>query len=151
MKAKIYNGIGYKLSLYGKDDVADMEFKGRLMSKTQPIRKDDTFEILEKIRHYLYYGPDRIPVPIREFSAQKKLKSIIDLKEGFFSDIPVITTQIFVDTLPPGYDLYIVTEEYLKACQRKGINTSNLITPGLAIYDSEENPVMVGVLNFIRH
>ena len=64
------------------------------------------------------------------------------------SSVPLTGAVVFTgyDTLPEGYDLYIVSNLYRSAVKELGGDTSKLATVDGTVYESESNPKPVGIL-----
>ena len=64
------------------------------------------------------------------------------------SDIPLTGAVVFTayDSLPAGYDIYIVSNLYRSAVKELGGDTSKLATVDGTVYDSESSVKPVGVL-----
>jgi len=64
------------------------------------------------------------------------------------SSVPLTGAVVFTayDSLPAGYDIYVVSNLYRSAVKELGGDTSKLATVDGTVYESEANPKPVGVL-----
>jgi len=64
------------------------------------------------------------------------------------SSVPLTGAVVFTayDSLPAGYDIYVVSNLYRSAVKELGGDTSKLATVDGTVYESESNPKPVGVL-----
>jgi len=116
--AKIYNGTAHTINFYRQEDCYAIQ-NGRKLIK----------------------NPGALPFSV--FPAGQNLSAqtiVTSAPTGIVSDIPLsgVTQFISVDTLPEGYDLYIVSQLYRAAAKETHGYTANLCTVQGTVYENEE-------------
>jgi len=127
-EGQIFNGTPHTIVLYNEQDTISDGRKLFIKEGAQPIKQIESQGTL---------------------TATKQNSELPEWVQGIGFDVPLKGAVKFtkVDPLPPGYDIYVVSNLYRSAMKELGYDTSRIATVCDAVYQDPDNPKPIGCLS----